>query len=238
MAAIGSASDRRRPPAAAAVDTKAVNSCCDPDDYQRMFGDRFSRQTAKRYRRKGLTKPAARLLNAVSERGVEGMTVLEVGGGVGQLQIELLQQGAAASTNLELVDSYDAEARALATTAGVADRMSRQRINLAEEPEAVPPHDIVILHRVVCCYPDYDRLLSAAAGRARRLLVFSHPPRNWRTRSVTTFENLWFRMRGNSFRTFVHDPTAMIESASVGSLRLAETQPGRRWSIVAMQATT
>ena len=215
-----------------------MNSCCDPDDYQRMFGDRFSRQIAKRYRRKGLTKPAARLLNAVTERGVDGMTVLEVGGGVGQLQIELLQAGAVASTNLELVDSYDAEARALATTAGLAERMSRQRINLAEQPDAVPPHDIVILHRVVCCYPDYERLLNAAAGRARRLLVFSHPPRNWRTRSVTTFENLWFRLRGNSFRTFVHDPTAMIESASAGGLRLAETQPGRRWTIVAMEAAT
>ena len=211
-----------------------MNCCCDPDDYQRMFGNRFSRQIAKRYQRKGLTKPAARLLQAVSDRGVTGKTVLEVGGGVGQLQIELLRQGAASSTNLELVDSYEADARALATDAGLADRMSRRLVNLADEPEAVPQHDIVILHRVVCCYPDYDRLLSAAAGRARQLLVFSHPPRNWRRRSVTASENLWFKIRGNSFRTFVHDPDAMIKSASSGHLRLAGVQPGRRWSIVTL----
>ena len=38
------------------------------------------------------------------------------------------------------------------------------------------PADVVVLHRVVCCYPDYQRLLGAAASHAGRLLVFSHPP--------------------------------------------------------------
>jgi hypothetical protein len=42
----------------------------------------------------------------------------------------------------------------------------------------VAPADLVILHRVVCCYPDYERLLTAAADHARRALVFSYPPRN------------------------------------------------------------
>jgi hypothetical protein len=47
-----------------------------------------------------------------------------------------------------------------------------------EDPEAVEPADMVVLHRVVCGYPDYERLLGAAADHARRALVFSYPPRN------------------------------------------------------------
>ena len=57
-------------------------------------------------------------------------------------------------------------------------RVDRRLHDIAEDPSGVEPADVVVLHRVVCCYPDYERLLGAAAERARRLLVFSHPPRN------------------------------------------------------------
>jgi magnesium-protoporphyrin O-methyltransferase len=36
----------------------------------------------------------------------------------------------------------------------------------------------MVLHRVMCCYPDYARLLGAAADHARHALVFSYPARN------------------------------------------------------------
>jgi hypothetical protein len=44
--------------------------------------------------------------------------------------------------------------------------------DLAADPGAVEPADLVVLHRVVCCYPDYERLLGAAADHARRGLVW------------------------------------------------------------------
>jgi len=39
--------------------------------------------------------------------GIEGATVLEIGGGVGEIQIELLKRGAASSVNLELSSAYE-----------------------------------------------------------------------------------------------------------------------------------
>lgn len=149
---------------------------------------------------------------------LEDATVLEIGGGVGELQLELLLRGAARATNLELVDSYDEQAEELAANAGVADRVRRQRLDIAATPDEVEPADIVILHRVVCCYPDYERLLTAAADHARRALVFSHPPRNALTRAVVRVQNSWFRLTGNSFRTFAHPPEAMLEAARARGL--------------------
>ncbi len=35
-------------------------------------------------------------------QGIQGSTVLEIGGGVGEIQLELLRHGAARTTNLEL----------------------------------------------------------------------------------------------------------------------------------------
>jgi len=53
------------------------------------------------------------------------------------------------------------------------DRAQRRLHDIAVEPDGVEAADIVVLHRVVCCYPNYERLLGAAAQRARRLLVFT-----------------------------------------------------------------
>ncbi len=134
--------------------------CCDPRGYRDVFGPRFARRVASRYRRRGLDRTATRMVAYLAERGVDGASVLEIGGGVGDIQIELLRRGASRSTNLELVDTYDAEAAALAGRAGVSDRMTRRQLDIAADPEAVEVHDIVVMHRVVCCYPDYERLLA------------------------------------------------------------------------------
>ena len=89
------------------------------------------------------------------------------------------------------------------------DRMTRHQVDIAATPDVVEANDIVVMHRVVCCYPDYERLLTAAADHAKRLMVFSHPPRNWLSRTATWLENVSFRVMGKSFRTFAHPPAAM-----------------------------
>jgi hypothetical protein len=63
----------------------------------------------------------------------------------------------------------------------------------------VAPADLVMLHRVVCCYPDYERLLGAAADHARRALVFSYPPRNALSRAFYSVFNLVMRLTQAAF---------------------------------------
>ena len=161
------------------ADTADMSGCCDPRGCNDMFGPRFARHLASRYRKRGLDKTAARIVAYLVDRGVDGASVLEIGGGVGDIQLELLGQGASRTTNLELVDAYDTDATDLAESAGLRDRMTRRQVDIAATPDVVEAHDIVVLHRVVCCYPDYERLLTASADHAKRLLVFSHPPCNW-----------------------------------------------------------
>jgi hypothetical protein len=61
-----------------------------------------------------------------------------------------------------------------------------------------------MLHRVVGCYPDYERLLQAAAEHARRLVILSYPPRNAISRLLVAAQNLSFRLLRKEFRTFTH----------------------------------
>src|SRR3954447_19358947 len=122
--------------------------CCDPRGCDSFFGQRFARRVAKRYRKRGLDKTARRIVAFLEASGVEGATVLEVGGGVGEIQIELLKRGARRAVNLELSGAYEREARALLDEAGLPDRVERRMVDIAVAPESVERADAVVLHRV------------------------------------------------------------------------------------------
>jgi 2-polyprenyl-3-methyl-5-hydroxy-6-metoxy-1,4-benzoquinol methylase len=199
-----------------------------------MFDPRFAKRMATRYRKRGLDKTARRMVELLSQAGVQNATVLEIGGGVGEIQLELLRGGAASATNLELSPAYDAEAARLMAEAGLADRVQRRLVDIAADPTAVEPADIVVLHRVVCCYPDYAKLLGAAADRARQQLVFSYPPRNPISRAFVAGLNLAFRLAGRDFRTFVHPPAAMLAVLAEHGLRPTAASRGPVWQVAAV----
>ena len=205
--------------------------CCDPQGYEDVFGKGFARRVAKRARRRGVDPAAGQMVDFLAQDDLTGATILEIGGGVGEISVELLRRGAESATIAELSTAYDGEARRLAEDAGVADRIHRRIVDVAATPEAVERADLVVLHRVVCCYPDYARLLGAAAGRARRRLAFSHPPRNLFSRALAALENSTFVLMRKEFRTFVHPPQAMLDAAVAGGLSPVFAHRGRRWHV-------
>jgi magnesium-protoporphyrin O-methyltransferase len=209
--------------------------CCDPRGCDKVFGARFARRTASRYRRKGLDRTGRAIVDLVTENhDVRGATVLEIGGGAGEIQLELLKRGAASATNLELSPAYEAEAAALIEQTGFAGRVQRRLVDIAVEPDAVRPADVVVLNRVVCCYPDFPRLLGAAAAHATKVLVFSHPPRNWASRAILATQNLLLRMSGQEFRTFAHPPSAMLAVLADSGMQLRGTHRGAVWRVAAV----
>jgi magnesium-protoporphyrin O-methyltransferase len=195
----------------------------------------MARRAARRYRDKGIDETARRMVAFLEQKGIAGATVLEVGGGVGELQIELLKKGAARTVNLELSPAYDEEATRLMREAGVEGRAERRLHDLAADPEAIEPTDVVVLHRVVCCYPDYERLLAAAAEHAERLLIFSYPPRNAVSRLLIAVQSLLFRLRRMEFRTFAHPPARMLAVVEERGLRHVYAQHALVWHIAGFE---
>ena len=212
-----------------------MSDCCGRPGYQTVFSDRFARHVARTYRKRGLDRTQRRMVSFLTDRGIKEASVLEIGGGVGEMQIELLSRGAREATNLEISRSYETQAATLLDRSGMTDRVTRRFTDIATSPEEVEPADVVVLHRVVCCYPDYERLLSAAASHARRLLVYSHPPRDLLRRMMISCENLLHRLRGNDFRAFVHPPAAMIEAAQAQGLSVSYRYRGMSWNVVGFE---
>ena len=209
--------------------------CCSGLGCDDFFDEKLARKDARRYRRKGLDGTAREIVAVLKERGVAGASVLEVGGGTGTLQLELLRGGARRAVNLELSRGYDAVARELAEEAGLADRIERRVVDIAERPEEVAPADVVLLHRVVCCYPWPERLVSSAASHAQRLLVLSFPRRNALSRLWVWSLNLFLRLRGRGFQSFVHPPETIRAAAVAAGLRRVHEHRGRMWHVAAFE---
>jgi magnesium-protoporphyrin O-methyltransferase len=212
-----------------------MSGCCNARGCDRLFNEKFARRMAKKYRKRGLDKTARKMVAFLEERGVEGATVLEIGGGVGEIQIELLERGATHATNLELSPGYDEEATRLLHEHGLVGKADRRLHDIAAEPETVGSADVVVLHRVVCCYPDYERLLGAVAEHARHAVVFSYPPRNLMSRTWVTGANLALRIMRREYRTFAHPPRAMLAVLEQRGLRETFARHSLVWQVAGLE---
>ncbi len=229
MGAIATTALRDRVPSAKVQ----IVSCCSGGCGE-FFTERVARRDAKRYRRKGLDANARRVVDLLRERGLHGRTVLEVGGGVGGMQLELLKAGAERVVNVDASPAYEQYARELADEAGLADRVDRRVLDFALTPDVIPGADYVLMHKVVCCYPDYRKLVEPAAERTGKSLVLTLPREAWWTRLAVWAANLVERLRRHSFRSFVHAPDQVLAVAAERGLSRVDDHRGAIWEVVAL----
>jgi len=209
-----------------------VAGCCTQTEYRRLFNRRVAERDARRYRRRGLTGTARTLTQLAGD--VAGASVLEIGGGIGAIELELLGAGAERATSVELSGAYEAAAAALLDERGLANRVDRRVADFVSDAAAIGPHDVVVLHRVVCCYPDAGALVGAAAERAQRKLLLTYPQERALVRAGARVVNVLLRLSGCGFRTYAH-PVARIhaDAARHGLVLVARERRGLLWESAA-----
>lgn len=159
--------------------------------------------------------------------------MLEIGGGVGQVLLELLKAGAGSGEVIELVPSYEEHAAALAAEAGIGERASFRTADLVADPAARRPADIVVLNKVVCCTPDGIELAGVSAELARRTLVLSFPRETWWARAAFGTVNVGLRLRRRRFRVFVHSHQALRAAVEAHGLAHVSDRDGPLFRIAA-----
>jgi 2-polyprenyl-3-methyl-5-hydroxy-6-metoxy-1,4-benzoquinol methylase len=170
-------------------------------------------------------------------RQIFSETLLEVGGGIGAIEIELLKTGMAQAVNVELTPTYEAAAAELIAEAGLSERVERRVMDFAETGTEVETADVVVLNRVICCYSDMPKLACAAADHAGGMLVMSFPNRRWWTRLGLTVANLGFRVIRLQFRVFLHPPALILAAVEQRGFITRFNQPGLFWQVVALERT-
>jgi cyclopropane fatty-acyl-phospholipid synthase-like methyltransferase len=190
---------------------------------------------ARRYRRGGLDRTSRRIVEFLKTEGVEGRTVLEVGGGIGAIQIELLKAGASRAVSVELTPTYEAVAGELLREAGLADRVERRVMDFAQAGGEVEMADVVIMNRVICCYPDMPRLAGAAADHTGRVLVISFPRASWWMRMGLGLANAMLWLARREFHIFVHPPAQIFEISERHGLAPVLDRRGILWTVAALR---
>ena len=159
----------------------------------------------------------------------------EVGGGIGAVQIELLKAGVTRAVSIEMTPTYEKAAGAVLRKAGFEDRVERRLMDFAEATADVEAADIVILNRVICCYPDMPKLARAAAAHTRQVLVLSYPRQTWWTRLGLSLANLVLWATRRRFQVFVHRPERILATAADGGLTTMLNQAGIFWQVTAFR---
>jgi hypothetical protein len=215
-----------------------MTDCCSPAGYRWVFSERHARREARRYRRRGLDWTSRRIVELLKPQGVGGHTLLEVGGGIGALQIELLKAGVTQAVGIEMTPTYQTAADGLLRAAGLDGRVERRLMDFAEAGSLVAAADIVILNRVICCYSDMPKLVGAAAGHTTHLLVMSFPNGRWWTRLALALNNLALVLIRRRFHVFAHRPDRILATAEQTGLTSVANNPGVFWQFVVMRRLT
>jgi Methyltransferase domain len=188
-----------------------MSSCCQGVD--EVFGERAARHDLRRYRRRGPSRSTRVLLDALRAEGIAGATLLDIGGGVGVIQHELLDAGAASATGVEASAAYLRAARDEAERRGHAERVSQHTGDFVAVADGIAPADVVTLDRVLCCYPDMESLVGRSADRAKRLYGLVYPRDRWWVGLGIRATNLIMRLSRRAYRAYLH-PTSAVDAVA------------------------
>jgi len=142
--------------------------CCQCQGIEAKFNQKTAAEQLRRYRENGPAKTTLMLTNALKDEGVDGMTLLDIGGGIGAIQHELLEAGAKTATSVEASTAYIEAAKEEAERQGQAGRMAYHCGDFVDLAPSIAPADIVTLDRVICCYHDMQKLVGQSSARAQR----------------------------------------------------------------------
>jgi magnesium-protoporphyrin O-methyltransferase len=198
--------------------------------------EQFNRAEAARklreYRRGGPARTTQLLLDALVRESVAGQTVLDIGGGVGAIQLALLKAGAAAATDVDASAAYLAAAREEAARQGHAERVTYHHGNFVDLADTLAPADIVTLDRVICCYHDMPALVERSAAKAARLYGLVFPRDTWWVRAAVRAENALMWLQRSSFRMFAHSSAAVDAAVRRNGLHQRFLRNAGPWQVV------
>ena len=213
-------------------------NCCSPNGLDEMFNESAARKDLKSYRKKGLDKRARTLVDFLSQQDISEATLLEIGGGIGALHLELMKAGAAKAVGVDASSAYVKAATSLAQSMGYGNAVEYHIGDFAEREQDIPGADIVLLDRVICCYPDMKALVTASGSHAQRICALTYPRRTRPIRAGVSFINVVMAVFRRRFRIFVHHPQEVTATlASMGFSRIFEATAGfgRMWEIAVYQ---
>jgi magnesium-protoporphyrin O-methyltransferase len=172
------------------------------------------------------------LLEAVKQKGVEGNSLLDVGGGFRVLQHELLRAGVGRADSVEASTAYIDACKQEAARQDHEDRITYHNGDFVDIAPNLDRADIVTLERVICCYPDVETLVELSSRLADRVYGLVYPRTNWASKIAARLFNLIMWLRRSSFRVFIHPDSVIDWVTRSNGLRPISRRKTLVWQVV------
>ncbi len=202
--------------------------CCH-NDYRKVFRTAEGFRDLKRYEKRGLQGSEATIARFVRDLAIRDASLIEVGAGAGTLHVDLLTTGAASAVAVDISAGWNPSAATLLERKDLSRRVNRVVGDFVEQSDTLEAADVVLLHRVICCYPEWMDLVDAAATHAKRAVVFTVPRGNLLARVVLLGFNAWLRIQGCGFESFLHPIDQILDRFATRGFRVTGEDPTLAW---------
>lgn len=199
------------------------------------FFTRFSAKYAKRFRRKGLEKVQVHLLKGIAHVPVASAEILDIGCGVGALHISLLREGAARAIGIDAAEGMISQARTFAEEHGVQSKVRYVLGDFTRLVDEIPPADITILDKVVCCYENVQELLGRSMEKTRRVFAVSMPRETMIVRWGFSLQIAVAKLFRASFTPYWHDWNELRTSITSRGFRPVYENRTFLWNILVFE---
>lgn len=201
------------------------------------FGEDEVRRELRAYRRSGADRTTRWLVEGLGAGGAAGLTVLDIGAGVGAVHHALLADGAAAAIDVDGSPAYIEAAREEAARRGHADRVRYELGDFVDLAQAIGPSDLVALDRVICCYPDMVALVRLSAERALGRYGLVYPRDTWWMRAGAAVFNGLARLFRQRTRAWIHRTADVEATVRAAGLRERFRRSTLFWQVAVYERT-
>lgn len=184
---------------------RAMSCCQHCQESGELFTQEKARDQLREYRKDGPPNTSTRLLiDGLRTLDLNDKRLLDVGGGVGMIQHELLNEGLATSTMVEASPAYLEVAEKEARRRGHEEQSRFEYGDFVDLAPDLPKAELVTLDRVICCYPHMHELVQASTAKATRWYAVTYPKRRWYLRWIKPLADLYCWFRDMDFRIYLH----------------------------------
>ena len=202
--------------------------CCDSE---KIFNEKEAKKRLRKYLKKGPRKTSHALLKTLKTELNGYKSVLDIGAGIGAVHLDLLENGLDRATHVDASLSYLRISEELAEKKGLKENVTYHYGDFMDEAPVIDQHDVVVLDKVVCCYPFMKDLLNSALSKSDHLVGLTFPMNNLIGKSIFLTGNLFLWLKGSSFRAYLHSIRDIRKVISDNGFVLARRTKAFPWMV-------
>ena len=208
-----------------------MSCCAQCVGVERLFNEKTARRELRTYKRKGADKATRVLISGVRARMNGATRLLDIGGGIGAVQFELIESGVLHVTSVDASTGYLKVAEEEATQRGIHNQIQYVFGDFTYVAEGVEQHDLVTLDKVICCYPDMHELVRSSARKCNHLYALVYPKNGFAAKLFQTIIRVGMSLIRSPFRMYLHANSEVDAILEAEGFREVETQSALWWQI-------